>query len=162
MTPIDYLILAIVAVSATFGALRGFLREAISVASWIAAIWIGWRHSELVAPHLGGVLAQEPYNTWAARTLIVIAVLVAGALIGIVVNRLVRVSMFSSLDRFLGFLFGVLRGVLVLGLAVIVAIHLKLDGEPWWKHSKLVPYVEAIGDGVRAIAGDRAKSAGLI
>jgi uncharacterized membrane protein required for colicin V production len=71
------------------------------------------------------------------------------------------VSLFSGFDRFLGFLFGLLRGALVLGVAVIVATTLRLDGERWWKQAKLIPYAETIGDAVRIVVGDAARSAGL-
>jgi membrane protein required for colicin V production len=161
MTPADYVILAIVVLSALIGLARGFLREAISLATWVIALWAGWHYSDRLTPHLGGALGNEPYGTWAARTLIVIGILIVGALVGNVAGNFVRVSLFSGFDRFLGFLFGLLRGGLVLGLAVIVATTLRLDGERWSKQAKLIPYAETIGDAVRIVVGDAARDAGF-
>jgi membrane protein required for colicin V production len=161
MTPADYVILAIVVVSALIGLARGFLREAISLATWVIALWAAWHYSDRLTPHLGGTLANEPYGTWAARVLIALGLLIVGTLVGIVAGNFVRVSLFSGFDRFLGFLFGLLRGALVLGVAVIVATTLRLDGERWWKQAKLIPYAETIGDAVRIVVGDAARSAGL-
>ncbi|MCP5327861.1 MAG: CvpA family protein [Steroidobacteraceae bacterium] len=158
MTPVDYVILAIAVASALLGVIRGFLREAISAATWIVALWAAWQHSDFVRPWLGGALAAEPYGTWGARALVVFAVLILGTLVGMLAGQFVRVSLFSGLDRFLGFLFGLLRGVVVIGLAVIVATTLRLDGEPWWKQSKLMPYAEGIGDVVRVVVGDAART----
>jgi membrane protein required for colicin V production len=159
MTPVDYVIVAVAAASALVGAIRGFLREAISLATWIIALWVAWQHSDALRPYLGGALAAEPYGTWAARTLIALGVLVLGTLVGILAGQFVRVSLFSGFDRFLGFLFGLLRGAVVIGLAVIVAVTLRLDGERWWKQAKLTPYAESIGDAVRVVVGDAARGA---
>jgi len=161
MTPVDYVIVAVAAASALIGAIRGFLREAISLTTWIIALWVAWQHSGAVRPWLGGALAAEPYGTWAARALIVLGILILGTLVGILAGQFVRVSLFSGFDRFLGFLFGLLRGAVVIGLAVIVATTLRLDGERWWKQSKLMPYAETIGDAVRIVVGDAARSAGV-
>ncbi|MCU0758578.1 MAG: CvpA family protein [Steroidobacteraceae bacterium] len=159
MTPVDYVIVAVAAASALVGAIRGFLREAISLATWIIALWAAWQHSDALRPHLGGALAAEPYGTWAARTLIALGVLIVGTLVGILAGQFVRVSLFSGFDRFLGFLFGLLRGAVVIGLAVIVAATLRLDGERWWKQARLMPYAESIGDAVRVVVGDAARGA---
>ncbi len=161
MTPVDYVILAIVVLSALIGLARGFLREVISLATWVIALWVAWHYSDSLTPHLGGALATEPYGTWAARTLIALGILILGTLVGITAGNFVRVSLFSGFDRFLGFLFGLLRGGLVLGVGVIVAGTLRLDGEPWWKQATLIPYAETAGDAVRIVVGDAARNAGL-
>jgi membrane protein required for colicin V production len=154
MTPADYVILAIIAVSAIAGIFRGFLRECVSLVSWVVALWVAWRHSDLVTPYLGGALAAEPFRTWAARVLIALAILMLGALVGLLAGQFMRVSMFSGFDRFLGFLFGLLRGVVVLGVVVLIATQLRLDGEKWWRKSQLMPYAEAVAGIVGSAIGD--------
>ncbi len=161
MTLVDYVILGVVLVSALLGLARGFLREAISLATWVIALWVAWHYSDALAPHLGGVLATEPYGTWASRMLIALGILILGTLVGITAGNFIRVSLFSGFDRFLGFLFGLLRGLIVLGIAVIIASTLRLDGERWWKQSSLIPYAETAGDLLRIVVGDAARSAGL-
>ena len=64
-----------------------------------------------------------------------------------------RLSIFSGMDRLLGFVFGVLRGFVLLGVFVILGQTLQLQGERWWSHSVLIPYGESIANGLRAIAG---------
>ena len=157
MTDIDLAILAVLVISAILGTLRGFLREAIGLASWLIALWVAWKHNDLVASYLGGALAAEPLRTWAARAITLIAVLLVGTVVGVVANQLVRVSIFSGFDRLLGLLFGLLRGIVVLGLATIVAQQLRLDKEPWWTASRLIPYVTAAGTGIRVLVGETAR-----
>lgn len=158
MTPADYVILALIAVSAIAGIFRGFLRECISLVSWVVALWVAWHHSDLVTPYLGGALATEPFRTWAARVLIALAILVLGALVGLLAGQFMRVSMFSGFDRFLGFLFGLLRGVVVLGVVVLIATQLRLDGETWWRKSQLMPYAEAVAGMVGSAIGDAGRA----
>ena len=53
MTWADYLIIFICLASAAFGFWRGFAKEAVALASWLAAIWLAWRFGALVEPMLG-------------------------------------------------------------------------------------------------------------
>jgi membrane protein required for colicin V production len=151
---IDYIILAIVLVSAITGLIQGFLREVCSLLSWILAVWLAWKIGPSLEPHLGGVLRQAPYGLWAGRGIVFIAVLVIGGIIGAIVSYYVRLSIFSGLDRFLGLLLGVVRGVVIVGVAMILAQQVKLDGEAWWKKSKLLPTVQPVANLLRALAGE--------
>ncbi len=155
MTPVDYTLLAIVAVSAVIGAFRGFLREIISLVTWLVALWAGWHYADLVAPHLVGVLAEEPVRTWVSRAAVVLGVLLVGTLVGAAASYFVRMTLFSGLDRFLGFVFGLLRGGIVLGVLAILGQVLEIDRAPWWRSSTLMPYAEVSADVIRRLVGDR-------
>jgi membrane protein required for colicin V production len=154
MNATDYLVIAAVVLSAIVGAIRGFLREAVAVVAWLVALFVAWHFADLVEPHLGGLLAGSYVKPWAARVIIVVLILLLGAGIGALLNHFVRLSIFSGMDRFLGFVFGVVRGVVLLGVFVILAQLLRLDGEKWWRRSLLVPYGESVANGLRAMVGE--------
>jgi membrane protein required for colicin V production len=154
MVAIDYIILAVVLVSAVTGLIQGFLREVCSLVSWVLAVWLAWKIGPSLEPHLGGVLRQAPYGLWAGRGIVFIIVLVVGGIIGAIVSHYVRLSIFSGLDRFLGLLLGLIRGVVIVGVAMILAQQVKLDGEGWWKKSKLLPTVQPVANLLRALAGE--------
>ena len=154
MTPVDYLLIAVVLLSAVYGAVRGFLREVVALATWIAALWAGWHYAGLLTPYFGAIESGAA-RVWTARTLLVIAVLIAGTFVGVLAARVVRLSLFSGLDRLLGFLFGAARGIVALGLAALVARALQLDGERWWRQSLVIPYVEMAAAGVGKLVGER-------
>lgn len=159
----DYLAIAAVIISAAVGSLRGFLREAIALATWVTALFIAWHFSDLIAPHLGGLLAGSQVRIWAARVILVVLILLLGAGIGATVGPFVRLSIFSGMDRFLGFVFGALRGMVLLGVFVILGQLLRLDGERWWTRSVLIPYGESVANGLRAIVGEqRVRRAGRV
>lgn len=154
MVTLDYIILAIIVVSAVAGLVRGFLKEVCSLVTWILAIWLAWQFGPSLAPHLGGVLQQEPYGLWAGRAIVFVAVLVLGAIIGFIVDHFVRLSLFSGLDRMLGLLLGLLRGVVITGVVIILAQAVRLDDEAWWQRSRLVPVVAPVASVLRAVVGE--------
>jgi membrane protein required for colicin V production len=154
MTTPDYVIIAAILISALIGAARGLLREGIAFVTWIIALILAWHFSDLVEPHLGGVLSAPAVRTWVARLIVLGTALLIGALIGAVVSQFVRLSIFSGMDRLLGFAFGVLRGLLLFGIFVMLGQLLKLDRDHWWRDSHLVPVGESIANGVRFLVGD--------
>jgi membrane protein required for colicin V production len=154
MNATDYLVIAAILLSAIIGGARGFLREAVAVFAWVIALFLAWHFSSLIEPHLGGLLADSEVRPWAGRVIIVVLVLLLGAGVGASLGHFVRLSIFSGMDRMLGFLFGVLRGLVLLGVFVILGQLLRLQGEPWWRHSLLIPYGESIANGLRTLVGE--------
>lgn len=152
----DYMVVGAIIVSAVVGAVRGFLREAIALATWILALVLAGHFSELVEPHLGGLLAGALVKPWVARLVILALVLLIGAVIGATANHFVRLSIFSGMDRLLGLTFGLLRGVVLFGLFVILGQLLRLDSEHWWGNSRLIPYGESVANGLRFLTGEGA------
>ena len=150
----DYVVIGAIALSAIVGAARGFLREVIAFGSWVVALFLGWHFATLIEPHLGGALADSEVAPWAARIIIVILVLLLGAAVGAIAAHFVRLSIFSGMDRFLGFGFGLLRGLVLLGVFVILGQLLRLEDEQWWRHSRLMPYGESIANGLRVLVGE--------
>jgi membrane protein required for colicin V production len=155
MNFVDYVVIAVVLISAGVGVIRGFLREAISLATWILALVIGWRFSDLVEPYLGGLLADPQIRPWVARGLIVLFILLLGMATGVIVSYFVRLSIFSGMDRFLGFFLGLLRGIVLAGVFALLGQLVQLDSEGWWKRSILLPYGEDVASLLRTIVGEQ-------
>jgi membrane protein required for colicin V production len=154
MNPTDYVVILAIVLSAIIGISRGFLREAVALLTWIIALFLAWHFADLLAPHLGGLLAGSEVRPWAARVIIVVLLLVLGSLVGALLGHYVRLSIFSGIDRLLGFFFGVLRGIVLLGVFVILGQLLQLQGEQWWRHSLLIPYGESVANGLRTLVGE--------
>jgi len=150
----DYVIIALMAFSCVYGLYRGLMREVASLITWLAAFWLAWHFAYVLEPNLGGALNSEGVRTWAARTIIFIVVLMLGSAAGAIVTHFVRVSLLSSLDRMLGFLFGFLRGTVALGVLVMLCHAVRLNEEHWYRHSTLVPYAEHAGNVLRAMGGE--------
>ena len=151
----DYLFVVLLVFSSIAGLMRGLLREVISLISWIAAVWIAWTFSASLEPYLGGALKDAAVRPWAARAIIFIAVLLVGAAIGALLSHFVRLTVFSGIDRLLGMVFGLLRGVVALGVLAMLAHAVRLHEEPWYRDSLLVPYAEQAGNVMRSLVGER-------
>jgi membrane protein required for colicin V production len=155
LTGADLLIALIVLGSTLLGFLRGFVREAVSLAFWILAIWAAWKFGPTVEPHLGGLLADPRVAPWIGRLVILVLVLLVGWTIGMLLSYFARSAGLGPLDRAIGLLFGIARGMVLMGLMIIGGELLHLNQEEWWGRSKLVPYGEAVGDWLRAMVGER-------
>jgi len=155
MNWIDYLMLALVIGSCVAGLMRGLLREVIALVTWITAVWVAWNYGGLIESHLGGALANNVMRPWVARTVMFLVVVMAGTAIGLVVTHLVRLSLFNGLDRAFGALFGVLRGLVMCGLLVMLCHAIRVDDEPSWRQSLLVPYAEQAANVLRGMVGER-------
>lgn len=141
MNGADYLILGVLGLSMLLGLLRGFVREAIGLLSWLGGLWLAWRYAHVLEPYMGGSIGEPPLSTWAARTLIVIAVLVVGWLIAGILSYTLRHSGLSIMvDRLLGLVTGFLRGAVVVAVFVLLGQFVQLTQTRWWKSSRLMPY----------------------
>jgi membrane protein required for colicin V production len=151
----DYLLIVLVAFSVIAGLMRGLLREAIGFVTWVVAVWIAFHYSDRIEPYLGGILTNDALRPWAARLGIFLVVLLIGTTLGVLIGHFVRLSMFSGMDRFLGGLFGLLRGFVVVAALVILCHGLRLQAQPWWRGSILVPYGERAANVLRVLIGER-------
>lgn len=152
MTWADYVIVFVCLASGAFGFWRGFMKEVISVATWLGAIWVAWRFAWAVEPMLGEWITAPDLKIWAARVLIFVVIVVAGGLIAWLARALIRHTGLSSTDRTLGGLFGAARGVLIVGLAVIAMDLAGIDENPWWQSAKLRPFGDRVAAGIRYYA----------
>src|SRR5262245_7523157 len=151
MIAVDYIILAIVLISAVMGLVRGLLREAIAVITWFLAIVFAWMLGPSLEPLLGGVLEGSPLRIWAARALVFVGVLLLGGAVSVIVSHYVRVSLFAGMDKFLGFVFGIIRGIVIVGAFTIAVQALRLDEDKRWQNSRLMPYAAGVADALRGI-----------
>jgi membrane protein required for colicin V production len=155
MITVDYIILAIIIVSAVMGLVRGLLREAIAVITWFLAIILAWAFGSELEPHLGGVLVGSPLRIWAARAIIFVGILLLGGAISVILSHYVRVSMFAGMDKFLGLVFGIIRGIVIVGAFTIAVQALRMDEDDSWKRSKLLPYAAGVADALRGMVGEK-------
>jgi membrane protein required for colicin V production len=155
LTTADVFILLVLLGSTLIGALRGFIREAVSLVFWVIAVWAAWKFGPVIEPHLGGYLANPNIAPWVGRLVILVLVLLIGWLIGMFLSYFTRAMGLGVLDRVIGLLFGIMRGMVLVGLLVIGGELLRLNQEDWWAHSRLMPFAETVGDWLRSMVGEK-------
>ena len=151
MTYVDILIFGIVIISMVVGFFRGFFPELLGVVTWVAAILGGWHLSGLVQPYVDGKLGSVVAELWAARLIIFVAILIVGGLAGQLVSLVIDKAGLSGTDKVLGLLFGFVRGVIIIGVLVMLGQFIGFDEEEWWADSALVPYGQAAAGAIRAV-----------
>ena len=136
---IDYAILAIVGISGVISLMRGFIREGLSLAGWIAAFWIAIAFSGRGAALLDGFVTVPSWRVAIAFVVLLVLVLVVSGIVLRTAGLLVEKTGMSGTDRSLGIVFGVLRGIVIMGLLVLLAGLTALPGAPWWSQSLFLP-----------------------
>ncbi len=133
----DGIILAIIALSMMMGVMRGFVREAFSVFSWLA----GWLVARHYAPALEVVL--QPYvHTPSLRLLMAYILLFLATWLVLSLLAYLLQSLLSQVglrwsDRILGAIFGLVRGLLIMEiLLMLLAPYASHD--TWWQRSRMV------------------------
>lgn len=141
---LDVSILVLVAVSTLLSLMRGFVREAFSLAVWILAFWISWTYFRDVAVHLERSIETPSIRIGVAFAALMILSLAIGGLINYLVIRLVQTTGLSGADRLIGMVFGAARGMLLVVALVLLAGLTPFPADPWWQESKLIPYFEEL------------------
>ncbi|MET0733705.1 MAG: CvpA family protein [Casimicrobiaceae bacterium] len=139
MTPLDLAILAVILLSTLFAFVRGVVRELIALVAWV----VGFVGAIAFAPTVGAWIPEIPgypaVRYLIAFAVILIAALVIGAIIAGPLARVIRAAGLGFVDRFLGSIFGMLRGLLVIVGFVLVAGLTTLPRADWWQNSALAP-----------------------
>ena len=142
---VDLAMLAVVALSALAGFVRGLAREMLGLAAWIIAALLASRFYTSLLPLAGRWIDDGLVADMACFLVTFVVILIGLSLLATLFSRLVRLSLFGGIDRILGLGFGLVRGAALLVLAYIV-LAFALPGDSWpdpLRQSRALPWVHA-------------------
>src|ERR671922_1234287 len=151
ITLLDIILIGVMLISALLAMIRGFMREVLSIASWVIAALVTIYFYARLLPY-----AKTYFNNDIVATAVVIAGLFLGTLLFVSVitvrfSDMVLDSRVGALDRTLGFLFGLGRGLVIVVVAFLFFDWLvPTKSQPEWVRSaKSKVVLQSTGDWLR-------------
>lgn len=146
ITP-DWIIVAVVLLSGAVSVVRGFVKEALSLAVWVVAYIVAATFGEGLAEHLTQIDWAPSFRVLLARIILFVAVLILGGIVNFLLGKLVESTGLSGTDRMIGLVFGLFRGFLiVLAVLILLPKMMPVEGDMWWQNSVLIPRFLAFED----------------
>jgi membrane protein required for colicin V production len=140
MNWVDWAIVGIFGLSVTISLIRGFVREAMSLVVWAAAVIVAMSFYQRLAPWLVDLIASPSLRLLTSWLTLFVIVLILGGLTSYLLAKLIKSTGLSGTDRFLGVFFGIARAVvLVLVVLIVLPEILPVDEDNWWRESMLIP-----------------------
>ncbi len=140
----DYVIIAIIVFSAIVGLIRGFVREAFSLASWVGAFVVAVIFAEWGARMLARWVPGEQLRLVLAFAGLFALVLIVGIAVGHFASLMVERAKLTRADRGLGLFFGIARGYVAVAALVVVASFSRVPAQGWWHRSVLIPFTRPV------------------
>jgi membrane protein required for colicin V production len=150
---LDWTLVGIVVVSTIAAATKGFVRELISLAALVVGLVVAASGYERAAKWFEDLARSQEIALAFGFLALFFAVMLIGALISAIARKMIKTAGLQSFDRFLGAVFGLVRGVLVdcVLLMAMVAFSVKAEAV---QQSELAPYF-ATGSRVLALVMPR-------
>ena len=155
MAPTDWILIAVLAASMLLGVLRGLVYEVLSVMGWIAAFLLAQWLAPDVAEKLPMQNSGEALRYAAAFVLVFIASVFLAGLISALMKKIISVVGLRPVDRMLGAIFGLFRGLILL-LAISVVVNMTaLQESDWWLESQGGPMLMTLLKGLRPMLPEK-------
>ena len=144
MTIFDYLVLAIIGLSIILSVMRGLLIEALSIVGWVVAFFVAKTYSNQLLPMMPADIPTESLRILAAFLVVFFATLLITSLLAIALSTLFKKIGLGWLNRLLGAVFGLTRGVLIVCILVFLAGLTSLPQDERWRNAMFSAPIEAL------------------
>ena len=151
MAWIDLVIIAIIALSALISLIRGFVKESISLVTWVVAGLIALRYYSPMADLLEPFVASDSLRNWVGGGILFVATLIVGAIVNFIVSQLVSKTGLSGTDKALGVVFGAARGVLIVTMIVLLASLTPMPEASWWQDSLMIDFFQQLAEWIKTV-----------
>ncbi|MDO5090990.1 MAG: CvpA family protein [Cardiobacteriaceae bacterium] len=145
---VDVVLGGAIIISALVGIARGLIKEVLSLLSWVVAIWVAWKFADMVAEkYIRGFIDDPTISYLAAFGGLFLVTLFALGLFNMLISSFLASSGLGGIDRMLGMVFGLLRGLIIAAILVFVGKFVPpVTDMAAWKDSKLQPTFSAMAE----------------
>ncbi len=149
MTWFDYAVLAIIGISVLLSVIHGLVRELLALASWIVAFLVAQAYATDVAPLLPAAIPGPSLRLLAAFLSVFLTALLVLTLAAIAVSSLLKRAGLGPIDRALGAVFGLVRGLAIVMVVVLLAGLTTLPRQPAWRNAVSSAPLEALANVIK-------------
>ena len=153
---VDIFIIVVVVLSALISLVRGFVKESISLITWIVAGIIALRYYSPMGDLLEPFVSSVTLRNWVGGGILFLVTLIVGAIVNFIISQLVSRTGLSGTDKALGVVFGAARGMLIVTMLVLLASLTPMPGADWWQESTLIDFFQQLAVWVRGVIPDDA------
>ena len=139
MNGVDTAILVVTTLSCLFGLWRGLIKEVLLLVTWVAALLVARVYSETLSELMVNAIDSDSVRYVTAFALIFVVVMMAGTLFNHLLSKLLTITGLKAVDRLLGGVFGVARGVIIV-LVILFISSVFVSETEQWQQSTLIPY----------------------
>jgi membrane protein required for colicin V production len=150
VTLLDVIVLVVVLISAVLAMVRGFVREVLSVASWVAAAAAAYYFYKSLLPVVQPYFENKTIATIASAAAIFFVALIVASYITMKISDFVIDSRIGAVDRAFGFIFGAVRGVLLIVIALLFFNWLVPSPPGWVANARSKPFLDNLGQRLMA------------
>jgi membrane protein required for colicin V production len=150
ISPLDIVVILVVLVSAVLAMVRGFVREVLSVASWVAAAAAAYFLYKPLVPLVQPYVESGTVATIIAAAVIFFIALIIASYITMKISDFVIDSRVGAVDRILGFGFGAARGILLVVIALLFFDWLVQKPPEWVAEARSKPVLDNLGEQLMA------------
>jgi membrane protein required for colicin V production len=156
---LDCLIVLIIALSAGYAAWRGFLWETLTIFAWVAAAFACLYFGPYVVPLMRSMVNETWLASMLAYAAVFLAVFIPFAFMSHRFSESVKNSPIGPLDRAAGIAFGVVRGMVLVGLAYLAFTYfVPINKHPnWVREARLLPAVQSTADVLLSVVPDHSR-----
>ncbi|WP_455373511.1 CvpA family protein [Limibacillus halophilus] len=149
----DLIVVAILLISGILAFFRGLVHEVLSVSAWIGAGFATLYGYPLLTPYIMKVISSELVAQIVSGVVVFIGVLIIISLISHGLSKRVKESALGALDRSLGFVFGLVRGAVLVCLCwLLLSWVLPAEERPEWvQEAKSLPLIEVGAEALAAL-----------
>ena len=153
ITTLDIILLVVMLISGLLAMIRGFMREILSIGAWGVAALVTLYSYSRVQPIAKGYISNDTVATGISVGGVFLLTLLVVSIITARISDMILDSRVGALDRTLGFLFGLGRGLLVVVVAYIFFSWLVVErSQPEWiRTAKSVFVLQKTGDWLKGL-----------
>jgi len=156
ITILDLVLLAVMLISGLLAMVRGFMREILSIAAWGTAALVTLYSYQKLLPTAKTYIASDTLASVAVIAGVFIVTLILVSIITVRISDMILDSRIGALDRTLGFLFGLARGLLIVVVAFLFFVWLVPPKQrpEWIANAKSLTMLQSTGDWLMSLLPD--------